>query len=757
MTQLRSTLVTSLLCAAAIGCGSGRQPLPATKSPLSLSHVVLYRNGVGYFERHGTIKGDKLTLKVRKDQVNDLLKSLTVIDRGSSKALSVSIPLDPKVWQDAALSMLTPGNGRLSEVLDALRGTRVVVQTPSRTVQGRIVMVERMASEPQPVPMRTARSFAPAPEPREPASFEDHKLTLLDGDTLEVVRLSQVQSLTLLDGDLAMQLDRHLDATAGEGMFQQVDVVVRLASAGKHDLAVSYVAQAPLWKPTYRLVLADDGSGKALLQAWAVVSNVSGENWNDISLGLTSGAPLAFRYDLHTPEQVDRPDLTQSGVHKRAQVSMGESTYADDAKAADQPPAAPAPAAESMAQYDMDEGMGLGAAGSESMLMERSVRSSARKSKGGAADGGGPASAPAMPPMAMNMAALAQSVAPAVSAKRVAGLTRFDLGERVTLPDGSASMVALVNDTVPGEEMFLFKPGGGGQGYEQNPYRVVRFKNDTEFALEPGPISIYSGGSFVGEGLSETIASRDMATIPFAVEPSILVQSYSDAQAGPDAMKLVRIVRGVMEVATFDRITTTWTVETKPSKKPLRVLVRQQRAGGAFSLLDPPKDTETLADGYFIPVVIAPGQKKVELKVVERSPSRVSLTIWDDRAPELLKHLIELPGLDAKVRAQLDPIVKARQDIGRIDTELAGLSAQQAQLDERASQERENLLAIQKDPRAAALRKRLSQRLEELTKQAEELGRRIVELGSQRLSRKIELEDRVRDLELDQGAPAAAK
>jgi len=341
------------------------------------------------------------------------------------------------------------------------------------------------------------------------------------------------------------------------------------------------------------------------------------------------------------------------------------------------------------------------------------------------------------------------------SSKRVAGLTRFDLGDRVTLPDGSASMVALINQSVSGEEAFLYKPGGGGQGYEQNPYRVVRFRNDTEFALEPGPISIYSGGSFVGEGLSETIASRDMATIPFAVEPSILVRSHSE-YTGNEQMRLVRLVRGVLEVESFAQVTTTWNVETRPSDKPMRILVRQSRAGDGFTLVDPPKDTETLPDGYFVPMIVQPKQAKLELKVVERSPSRIQLTIWDDHAPELLKQLLELPNLDAATRTALQPIVDARQAIGRIDTELAGLSSQQVQLDERAEQERENLRAIQKDPRAAALRKRLSDRLEELTKQAAEIGRKIVELNSQRMEKKILLEDTLRDLDLDGGKAASA-
>jgi hypothetical protein len=712
-----------------VGCIAARSPYATTDSALALSRVVLYRNGVGYFERAGVVDGDRLTLKVRKDQVNDLLKSLTVIDRSSGKTLSVSIPLDPRAWQDAALAMLMPGRGRLAEVLDALRGSYVEVDAGAHRVAGRIVMVERMAP-----PYGRKPDAAEQPE--------DHKLTLLDGDTFEVVQLSNVRAIRFAEGDLVMQLERHLDATAGEGMFQQVDVVVHFSDRGKHDLAVSYVAEAPLWKPTYRLVLADDGSGKALLQAWAVVSNVSGENWQNVQLSLTSGAPLAFRYDLHTPQEIERPDLTQSGVDKHAAVAFGESTFAPPPPAA----AAPSPQAQSEAVADkaeresMDESAaGAMSGGAANDMARRSSAPTAKKSRL-------QRDAPELVPPAIEMLALAAMQAPKASAKTVAGLTRFDIGERVSLPDGSASMVQLVNQLVPGEQTFLYKPGGSGQGYEYNPYRVIRFQNDTDFVLEPGPISIYAGGSFVGEGLSEAIASHDRATIPFAAEPSISV--HSSTESSGDALKITKIVRGVMEVESFHRITTTWTVQAKASKTGLRVLVRQPRASEAYKLIDPPKETETLPDGYFIPILVAADQASASLSVVEQTPSKITLDVWDDKAPELLKQLLATPELDKKARAALEPIVAARQAIGRIDTELAGLEAQQAEIDERANQERQNLFAIQKDPKAAALRKRLNQRLEELTQKGAEIGRKIVELNSQRLERKIDLEDKLRDLDL---------
>ena len=53
------------------------------RAPLALRKVVLYQNGIGYFERQGTFSGDKIRLRLRSHELNDVLKSLTVIDRSA--------------------------------------------------------------------------------------------------------------------------------------------------------------------------------------------------------------------------------------------------------------------------------------------------------------------------------------------------------------------------------------------------------------------------------------------------------------------------------------------------------------------------------------------------------------------------------------------------------------------------------------------------------------------------------------------------
>ena len=330
-------------------------------------------------------------------------------------------------------------------------------------------------------------------------------------------------------------------------------------------------------------------------------------------------------------------------------------------------------------------------------------------------------------------------------------MTSFDLRDRVTVPNGNSTMVAVLNEPVDGEQTFLYRPGGAGMGYEANPYRVVRFRNSTPFVLEPGPISIYSGDSFVGEGLSESVGAGMSATLPFAVEPGIMVTSVSDYSG--ERMQLLRIVRGVLEVETFSRTTTKWTVKSPSAMGTYTVLVRHPKAGSNYELQDQPTGTETLPDAYLVPVHVTKAGQETTVALIEQTPSNTTLSIWDGRALGLLEGLVAQVNLTPELRKKLEPVVKLRQEIGRVDTEIDGLKRQQIELDQRANETRENLEAIKKDPAAGALRAKLNKRLDDFTKDGDRLGRKIVELNSQRLEKKITLEDLLQNLELE--APKA--
>jgi hypothetical protein len=585
-----------------------------------------------------------------------------------------------------------------------------------------------------------------------------------------VVLLSKVKAVSIKDGDLAMQFHRRLDAAAGEGMFQQVDVAIRLDGADDHDLVVSYVVEAPMWKPTYRVVLPEGGKGKALLQAWAVVDNTSGEDWTDVQLSLTAGAPIAFRYDLHTPRNVFREDLSHSMTARRARVAMGETTFEPS------PQGAAAPMEEAEGSEDDNDGemremvakaeaaaSGFGGAPppppgapmakpSPSRLMadkkkDASGLTSAARTRGMVGDetfAGEPESEPSISVDSLRRSTLARA-----RAAQASGLTRFELKTPVTVPDASSTMVAIVNQEVEGEETFLFKPGGAGAGFEANPYRVVRFRNTSPFVLESGPISIYSGGSFVGEGISETVGANTSATVPFAVEPGIMVRKES--KSTPEELKLVKIVRGTIHVERFHQVTTIWKVQAQTMQEGFTVLIRHPRYGVDYKLKDRPDGAEDLPDAFLVPVKVPKGTKQGGVELVEQTPSQTTISIWNREAMGLLERLVIATNVTEAQKRQLQPVVDLRREIGEIDTEMEGLRKQQSQNDRRVSLHQRTLETLRRDasPEAGRMKTEAEKSIKEFAAEGDRIARDLIKLEGERTRKQLQLENLLENLTIE--------
>ena len=58
---------------------------------LNITRVVLFKHGVGYFQRTGKVEGNEaVELMFKASQMNDVLKSLTVLDFGAGAFSAVS-------------------------------------------------------------------------------------------------------------------------------------------------------------------------------------------------------------------------------------------------------------------------------------------------------------------------------------------------------------------------------------------------------------------------------------------------------------------------------------------------------------------------------------------------------------------------------------------------------------------------------------------------------------------------------------------
>jgi len=244
---------------------------------LPVQRVVLYKNGVGYFEHAGRVQGNQdVTISFTSGQLNDVLKSLTVLDLNGGRISGVgygsSAPIDRQIGD---LRLPINDKSTLPEILGALRGAKVEVHSGAAVVTGRMLSVERK--------FRTANGTT--------VQVDELSLLTESGD-LRSVELTPAVTVKLAEKGLARKMDRLLDLAA---LSREPDVrrmVISTEGSGERSLFVSYISEVPVWKTTYRIVLGSQSG--PLLQGWAIVDNTVGEDWNNVQLSRVAGAPQSF-------------------------------------------------------------------------------------------------------------------------------------------------------------------------------------------------------------------------------------------------------------------------------------------------------------------------------------------------------------------------------------------------------------------------------------------------------------------------------
>ena len=117
MQNPRPLLLVSLAGLLLVGCG--RQAIVAS-GQLPVQRVVVYRNGVAYFERQGHVEDSEVRFKMKETEVGDFLATLAVMERGGSSVRAAAFPLKMDDDNDAARS-----SGKKTD--DERRGMKEVV------------------------------------------------------------------------------------------------------------------------------------------------------------------------------------------------------------------------------------------------------------------------------------------------------------------------------------------------------------------------------------------------------------------------------------------------------------------------------------------------------------------------------------------------------------------------------------------------------------------------------------------------------
>ena len=585
------------------GCSSQQQVNYPKSTELPVSRVVMYQSGIGYVERTAKVSDDELVLRIRPDQINDILKSLTVIDHGNGRPVSISLPVDKTTLDRLAQIPDQVRDGGIRSLLEAFRGANVKIKTRGASYEGRVVGVDEQKRQRE-VNISVNDSGK---------GNDNSTVTLLtNSNVLEVIALSDIKSVSLYDKSLADGLNKSLNISLNEGNWKQLELVIRMDSNKTRELAMSYLVAMPTWKPAYRLVLGDNNKGT--LQGWAVVSNVTGADWNDISFSLVSGQPMSFTYDLYKPQFVDRPDLSglavqkalspevvASGFNAKQELRMNkavESEYARSERSA-------AKSASGSAKYRMeaaDEDVADTVYFGDDELIEGDLYAPITATE-----------------MANNFTQLAEKA-------QIGSFDEYKLASKLTIPDGNTALVNLIQSELVARDTRLIKSDGifGFDGFykgwrNDKSFQTIELENNTGVALDSGPITIYRDSSVIGEGYLSRTEKDASAYITFANEGRLAASVVDTIQQSKQ--RLDKIQSGQCSFTTTESLTQKFSFESHIQNSTTALL--QINRQDIWTPVDFPEKTVKTTDKYIVPVEVG-GNETVELALTMKRDNKYS-------------------------------------------------------------------------------------------------------------------------------------
>ena len=706
----------------------------STNQTLPIRRVILYSNGVAYIERRGTVSGHvEIDLSFKQSQVDDVLKSMVVLDLGQGRvgAVSYNSSAPPAARMADIPFSIEAGtenenHGGLAGVLSQLQGARVVVATTNRTASGSILTIEERKSQIDAnKPAQVSHTLVIASESGELMSFD----------------LAEVRSIKLLDEGTRRDVNEFANATASARRRDAKTIVVTSDGAGSREMLVSYTVAAPIWKTTYRVVL--DSSGKPFFQGWAIVDNVSEEDWNNISLSLVSGSPVSFIQPIQKPFYRYRPvvpipeDLKLNPQTYEPQEGTGSGIGSGTGGG-----------------FGPGRGGNVGGAQTETVTINgkddklkannqyfqnppinnRALQGLTTLSPGAiglTSDGVNLSEAMTRPDSGIEAAA---------TGAEIGDLFEYKIDQPVTVPRDRSALIPIVQTRMEGERVSIYNESNrmdramGG----------MLLKNTSPLTLEGGALTVIDGDSYAGEALMERLKPGEQRLISFALDLGTLVTARTKEDRAPAFM--VRAVNGVFQAHYYQTMKRTYTL-TNQTDKP-RVLFIEHPVHQDWTLTDDtPKPDGKTARYYRFRVPLEPHQK-VELPVTERRALMDNYALTNFSRPDL-ELFIARKYIDAATRAELEKILDLKSRMTATDARIQAIDHEVSEIGADQERLRDNIKALTATAEAKQLIARYVAKADTQETRLEQLNKDKQARLEERVNLQTQLEGVIRGLSID--------
>lgn len=761
---------------------------------LPVKRVVLYKSGIGYFEHLGAVRDNQdVTVPFTSGQLNDVLKSLTVLDLNGGRIAGVeygsTAPVDRQLGD---LRLPVGDKASLTEFLAALRGTRLEVHSGTTAITGRLLSIERKT--------RVAGG----------TTLEVDYLSLLtDNGELKTTELSPAFSVRLLERGLLGKMDRFLDVVSAGREADVRRMVITATGSGERSLFVSYISEVPVWKTTYRIVLSPKAG--PLLQGWAIVDNTVGEDWDQVQLSLVAGAPHSFIQNLSQPYYSRRPVVPlpesvavapqtyEATLIQGAARLTGIVTDPTGAVIADVTVKAYEPSGslvgetttDSSGRYVFDSlpdgairlevqhagfqrtvinglatngrsiqqdarlqigsttetAMVTGApsvidtetsrAGSRSLGTGRSLGGNSGPAMGRAFGGVGPSRPSVSPSLAVDVArARTESAA---SAQELGDLFEYKIKEPITIRKNRSALVPIVQAAISAEKVSIWNEQSG----LPRPQRALWLTNSSGLTLDGGSFSVMEDETFAGEGIFEPIHPGEKRLVSYATDLALNASSRNSTEQ--QRVSRVIVNKGVMSHESEVREKKTYTFRNEDTTPRLVIVEHPLRVG--YELRSAVQPIESTAAWKRFPVQV--GSKQTAVLVVEDGRTEQTSYALSDITGDQVALFVREKSINTAIEEALRRVVAQKAVIADFETQKAARESEIEQIFDDQQRLRENMKSLRGSAEEKSLLQRYTQQLNEQENRLATLRKENQQIEAQQSKAQAELDRMIQELVFD--------
>ena len=654
---------------------SGPSVVPALK------RVMLSTGGVGYFEYETEVTGTgELLMPVRMDQVDDILKSIVVFDQQGNTGF---VQLPSRAPLSDIFRGLPFGPRALdsnASLVEALKGSEVSVRAGA-SFEGRIVSVNEEQTTSEDGTKLTTR----------------HRVGVMTEYGLKQFVLEEASAITFSDPVLTKQINQALAAVSEHREGQGRTLKIRVNGTGTRKVTVAYVVETPLWKSSYRATTIDDKTAR--MQGWAILENVTGNDWVDVDLTVVTGSPVTFRQALYATYYVTRPEVPVEILGRILPRPDGGSMPTGGVEMADAMPAPPPPPpAPSMMPPSMEK-----------------VTVSGSRSR-------------------------PDSAAP-IEAQSTESATQvtFHMPFTVTVMNGQSLAVPIVDKTVPGELVSVYQP----DTHARHPLAALKLSNSTGVSLPPGVLTLYrkeaSGTTYVGDAQLSSLPDAESRMLGFALDQKVLIDREEKTE---QTISKATMANGIFKASIVDQRTTVYTLKGA-AKEDRRIIIEHPRQAGWELITPDPKAAEMTDIAFRVPVDLKAGA--IVRQTITTQWARLEEQLLSDLDVNVILVYAGNTNLTQAQRNAFNRIADMKRTIESLLDQVQAESNARDRVYQEQNRIRENIKAV---PAGSDIQARYLKSMNELEDQAETHKRNIDKLEQQLVAERQKLADYVAGLQL---------